>query len=362
MNNIQILQRYGAAIWLDFISRSLISSGELQRYLDLGVTGVTSNPSIFQKSICESHDYDGLIQQAQKSQRPVAITALYEDIAVGDIQAAADALKPVFERSEGYDGFVSLEVSPDLAYQRDKTVEDASRLWRIVNRPNLMVKIPATLEGLPAIRKLTAEGINVNATLIFSPERYAAVAEAYIAGLEENREPHKVASVASFFVSRIDTAVDRLLEKKASPGALALRGKIAVACAKMAYKQLDELFFGDRFERQRKRGARLQRMVWGSTGTKNSAYSDVLYVDEIIGPDTTNTAPIATIKAFLDHGRPRLSVLEGLEEAADSIAALKKYGIDLGKVLDQLEKEGVEAFRLAFSQLLDSLKGRCSAN
>jgi transaldolase len=359
MNNIQALQQYGAAIWLDFISRSLLSSGELKRYLEMGVTGVTSNPSIFQKSICETQDYDDLVIQAQKAQKEVDIYALYEKMAIGDIQAAADILRPIYDSAKGQDGFVSFEVSPDLAYQTEKTINEAKRLWKSVNRPNLMIKVPATREGLPAIENLIGQGINVNATLIFSVERYQAVAEAYIRGLEKNPKPEGVASVASYFISRIDSAVDKLLEKNGSSGAKSLQGKIAVDCAKLAYQKLDEIFFGEKFEAQRKRGARVQRMVWGSTGTKNPKYSDVLYVDEIIGADTTNTAPVNTLKAFLDHGHPRLSILEKVDEAKKDIASLKNYGVDLGAVLEQLEKEGVQAFMQAFEQLLESLKGRC---
>lgn len=360
MNNIQALHRYGAAIWLDFISRSLVASGELKRYVDMGVTGVTSNPSIFQKSICETQDYDDLVRQVQESREKADIKTIYERFAVADIRAAADVLKPVYLSTDGVDGFVSFEVSPDLAHETDKTIAEAQRLWKMVDRPNLMIKVPATLQGLPAIQNLIARGINVNATLIFSVRRFEEVALAYINGLEENREPGKVASVASFFVSRIDTAVDKLLEKKGSPAALALRGKIAVDCAKLAYQKLNDVFFGDRFEAQRKRGARVQRMVWGSTGTKNPTYSDLLYVDPIIGPDTTNTAPMATLKAFLDHGHPLISIEDGMPEVAERIASLKKLGVDLAAVTDQLEKEGVQSFIQAFVQLLDSLKGRCA--
>ncbi len=360
MNNIQALHKYGAAIWLDFISRGLISSGDLKRQVDMGITGVTSNPSIFQKSICETQDYDDLVRQIQASPEKADIKTVYEKFAIADIQAAADVLKPVYLSTDGADGFVSFEVSPDLAYETSKTILEAQRLWKLVDRPNLMIKVPATQQGLPAIQALTAQGININATLIFSVRRYEEVALAYIGGLEDNATPQKVASVASFFVSRIDTAVDKLLEKKGSAAALALRGKIAVACARLAYQKLNEIFFGERFEIQRKRGARVQRMVWGSTGTKNPAYSDLLYVDPLVGPDTTNTAPLATLKAFLDHGHPALSVEEGREEAAQQVASLKKLGIDLASVTDQLEKEGVQAFSQAFAQLLDSLKGRCS--
>lgn len=359
MNKIKVLREYGQSIWLDFISRSLLTSGELKRLIDEGVAGMTSNPSIFQKSICETGDYDEIIQNISFAKPGISIPELYEKIAVEDIRMAADILLPVYNATGGQDGFVSFEVSPDLAYQTDSTISEARRLWKLIDRPNLMIKVPATREGIPAIEELTAQGLNINATLIFSVQQYEAVAYAYIHGLERNANPAGVASVASFFVSRIDTAVDSLLEQSGDSEALESRGKTAVAYAKMAYRRLNEIFHGSPFAAQNERGARVQRMVWGSTGTKNPHYSDVLYVDEIIGPDTVNTLPMHTLKAFLDHGKPRLSLNENIKEAEDIINKLREFNINLPEVTKKLEKDGVQSFAHSYSQLLDSLKGRC---
>jgi transaldolase len=358
MNQIQALHKYGQSIWLDFISRSLLTGGGLKQLVEEGVTGVTSNPSIFQKSICETEDYSKVIQATLKSQPGIKTSALYEKIAVEDIQMAADILRPVYETSGGTDGFVSFEVSPNLAYATSDTVSEAQRLWHLVNRPNLMIKVPATGEGIPAIESLIAQGININATLIFSLSQYEAVAYAYIQGLGKNPDPQKVASVASFFVSRIDTTVDKSLEKTGIQSALELQGKIAVSYTKMIYKKFKEIFYGTSFDQQRQRGARVQRMVWGSTGTKNPKYSDILYVNEIIGPDTINTLPMPTLKAFLDHGQPGYSLQEEVEAAKNNIAGLKKYNIDINSVTDQLQKDGVQAFIQAYNQMLDSLSKR----
>ncbi len=361
MDRVKELQQYGQSIWLDFISRGLLAKGELKTLIDQGVTGVTSNPSIFQKSICETDEYTDVIISTVRSQSGISIQEIYEKIVIEDIRNAADVLRPVYDSTSGIDGFVSLEVSPHLAYKTPETVNEAQRLWKLVKRPNLMIKVPATREGLPAIEALISQGINVNATLIFSQPQYEAVAHAYIKGLEKNSHPREVASVASFFVSRIDTAVDKLLEKNGNPEALALRGKVAVAYAQIAYQTLREIFYGPLFQPQRERGARVQRMVWGSTGTKNPQYSDVLYVDEIIGPDTTNTVPMSTLKAFMDHGQPRNSLLEGVEEAHKVIEELSKFNIDLIGVTEQLQKDGVQSFIQSFDQLMNSLQGTCDA-
>jgi transaldolase len=362
MNSIEALHSYGQSIWLDLISRGLLTSGELQRFLDKGVTGVTSNPSIFQKSICESADYDRPIQDILKAQPRIDVLSLYEKLVVEDIQGAADVLRPIYDATKGTDGFVSLEVAPNLAALTEKTISEAQRLWKLVGRPNLMIKVPATPEGIPAIEALIAGGINVNATLIFSLQQYDDVARAYIRGLEKNPEPVKVASVASFFVSRIDTTIDKALEKNGTPEALALRGKAAVACAKMVYRRCKEIFYGASFKAQTSRGAKVQKLVWGSTGTKNPKYSDVIYVEEIIGPDTINTIPMGTLNAFLEHGKPRLSLTEDVEGAENALAALKKVKVDLDAVTDQLLREGVTAFVQAYDQLIDSLRGRCVVN
>jgi transaldolase len=358
MNSIQALQMNGQSTWLDFISRSLLTGGELNRLMDLGVTGVTSNPSIFQKAIGETDDYNEAISAILKSQPEISVTELYEKIAIPDIQMAADALRPVFDATGGTDGFVSLEVSPRLASLTANTISEARRLWKSVGRPNLLIKVPATPEGLPAIEALIAQGINVNATLIFSLAQYSDVAQAYIRGLEKNPQPSNVASVASFFVSRIDTAVDKALEKAGTPPGLNLRGKAAVASARMAYRRFTEIFYGQPFEKAKSRGSRVQKLVWGSTGTKNSKYSDVLYVEEIIGPGTINTLPLSTLNAFLDHGRVRQSLTENIADAQNTLSSLKQFNIDLSAVTDQLLKDGVLAFAQAYDQMLDSLKGR----
>jgi len=358
MNTIEALHTLGQSIWLDLISRSLLTSGALKSLIEAGVTGVTSNPSIFQKSIGETRDYDAAINAAIRDNPHIDIMSLYEKLAVEDIQMAADELRPVYDSSEGTDGFVSLEVSPHLSAQTENTIKEAQRLWKLVNRPNLMIKVPATPEGIPAVEALIAQGINVNATLIFSVKQYQSVATAYIRGLEKNNNPRKAASVASFFVSRIDTAVDKALEKTGKPAALELRGKTAIACAKMIYKAFNEIFYGTPFEKQRSRGSRVQKIVWGSTGTKNPNYSDVLYVEEIIGQDTINTIPMATLKAFLDHGKVRNSIIENVQAAEQSLEYLKTYGIDLNAITDQLMRDGVQAFVQAYDQMLESLKGR----
>jgi transaldolase len=360
MNSIQALNTLGQSVWLDFISRSLLTSGELKHLIDQGVTGVTSNPSIFHKSICETPDYEKAIESISRSQPDIDIAALYEKLAVEDIQKAADILRPVYDSSNGTDGFVSLEVSPHLSNMTESTIAEAERLWETVRRPNLMIKVPATPECIPSIETLITRGINVNATLIFSLSQYESVAYAYIRGLGGNANPQNVASVASFFVSRIDTVIDKALDKAASPEALDLRGKAAVAYAKMIYQRFNEIFYDFPFEKQRDRGARVQKIVWGSTGTKNPGYSDVLYVDEIIGTDTINTIPMATLNAFLDHGQVQPSLMSDVEEAKENLASLKKFNINLSAVTDQLLKDGVQAFVQAYDQMLASLKGRCS--
>lgn len=360
MSSIQALQKFGQSIWLDFISRSLLASGDLKRLLDKGVTGVTSNPSIFKKSICEITDYNNAIKAFTKAQPNIDVSELYEKLAIEDICLAADVLRPVYDSTNNADGYVSLEVSPFLSAQTEKTVSEAKRLWKLVDRPNLMIKVPATPEGMPAIEALIAQGINVNATLIFSLTQYESVAHAYIRGLESNPKPHQVASVASFFVSRIDTVVDKALEKAGTPEALELCGKAAIASAKIVYHLFNEIFQGKTFEKQKSRGAKVQKLVWGSTGTKNPKYSDVIYVEEIIGPDTINTIPMPTLNAFLDHGRPRLSLTEDIDNARSLLANLQKFNIDLTAINEQLLRDGVQAFAKDYEGMLDSLRARCS--
>jgi transaldolase len=358
MNNIHALHILGQSVWLDLISRGLLSGGELKTLIDQGVTGVTSNPSIFQKAIGETEDYAAAIASILKTQPQIDIHALYEKLAIEDIQAAADLLRPVYDSHPGADGFVSLEVSPHLSSQTTSTVSEARRLWQAVNRPNLLIKVPATPAGIPAIEELTAAGINVNATLIFSLSQYTEVAHAYLRGLNALPQVGRVASVASFFVSRIDTAVDNLLDKTGSPAAAGLKGRTAIACAKLVYQRFNRIFYAAPFEPLKKRGARVQKIVWGSTGTKNPLYSDVLYMNEIIGPDTINTVPMATLKAFLDHGQARPSLLEDVSASERVLAALPQFGIDLDKVTDQLLQEGVQNFVQAYDRMLDSLQGR----
>ncbi len=361
-NPLLELHAHGQSIWLDYIRRNLITSGELKRLMkEDGLSGLTSNPTIFDKAIAGSSDYDEQLRQLLAGDPNLAPAALFDAIEIADIQAAADVLRPVYDRTEGADGFVSIEVAPSLARDTTGSIAEARRLWNAVNRPNLLVKIPATAEGIPAILTLIAEGINVNITLMFSLAHYEAVANAYISGLERNFQPQRVASVASFFVSRVDTAVDKALEKIGAAEALALRGAIAIANSKLVYQRFREIFSSERWKNLAKRGARVQRVLWASTGTKNPAYSDVLYVDSLIGPDTVNTVPPATLNAFRDHGKVRETVTEGVDQARAAIAQLGKLGIDLNAITEKLQEEGVKAFSESMDKLLESLEEkRCS--
>ena len=356
MNLVKELENHGQSVWLDFLARGFVVKGELKKLIDIdGVKGVTSNPSIFEKAIGSSDEYDGSIDSAlKKGDRPVA--DLFEHLAVEDIQHAADVLRPVYDRLNGHDGFVSLEVSPYLAMDTRGTIAEARRLWKDVHRRNLMVKVPATAEGLPAIEQLTGEGLSINITLLFSQKVYIEVAQAYLAGLEkyvaDGGDPSHVASVASFFVSRIDTAVDKQLDEKIARAndpnekerLAALKGKVAIANAKLAYQEYKRLFSGARWEKLEAKGARPQRLLWASTGTKNKDYSDVLYVDELIGPNTINTMPPATLEAFRDHGKLRDSLEEDIEEAQHVLAELERSGISLDSVTAELIKDGVRLF------------------
>ncbi len=353
---IQEVKRLGQSIWLDYIRRNLITSGELQKLVQAGISGLTSNPTIFQKAIAQSNDYDEALQAFLKANPATDAKAIYEHLTIEDIRMATDILRPVYEASGGIDGFVSLEVSPHLAYDTEATIADARRLWRLVARPNLMIKVPATLQGRPAIETLAAEGINVNATLMFSRKHYEAVSQAYIKGAARNLNPQRVASVASFFVSRVDTYVDRELERIGTKEALSLRGRAAIANSKLVYRRFHEVFSGEEFAGERKRGAHVQRVLWGSTSTKNPDYSDVIYVEGLIGPDTVNTLPLETINAFQDHGRVRHTLVEGLEEAEQTLVDLKKTGVDLESITEQLQRDGVKAFADSFDQLLGALE------
>ncbi len=360
MTKLHDLAILGQSIWLDFIRRSFIDSGELNALVDMGLRGVTSNPAIFHKAITGGTDYDAAIERLVAE--GMAVLDIYETLAVQDIRRAADVLLPVYEKTAGLDGYVSLEVNPHLAHDTEGTVMEARRLFSLVDRPNVMIKVPATPAGIPAIETLIGEGINVNVTLIFSMEHYEQAARAYIAGLERlaatNVDPSRVASVASVFVSRVDTAVDRLLDEM---GHAELQGKIAIANAKTIYARFRELFRGPRWERLAAQGARLQRVLWGSTSTKNPNYPDTLYVDHLIGPDTVNTLPLDTLRAFLDHGRVARTVDVGLEEARAQLVELRRLGIDLDAITEQLQEEGVKAFADAFDALLQSLARRVQA-
>ena len=355
------LKAHGQSVWLDYIRRNLITSGELKRLVEEGLGGLTSNPTIFDKAIAGSSDYDEQLQQLLAADPNMPSLALFDAIEIADIQAAADVLRPVYDKTGGADGFVSIEVSPALAKDTAGSIAEARRLWNAVKRPNLMVKIPGTPEGIPAILTLIAESINVNITLMFSMAHYEAVANAYISGLERNFQPQRVASVASFFVSRVDTAVDKELEKIGTPEALALRGTIAVANSKLVYQRFREIFSSERWKTLAKRGARVQRVLWASTGTKNPAYSDVLYVDSLIGPDTVNTLPPETLHAFRDHGKVHETVTEGVDEARAAVERLGKLGIDLNAITEKLQVDGVRSFAESMDQLLESIEKKRSS-
>ena len=359
MEKLKEVQKVGQSIWLDFIQRGLITSGRLKQLVDSGVSGLTSNPTIFHKAITQGQDYDEAIKSILKSNPDAGIMDIYDRLTVEDIQMAADVFRPVYNASDGMDGLVSLEPAPALAYNTEATIAEVRRLWQLVDRPNLMIKVPATPPGIPAIEQLFAEGININITLMFSMAHYEAVSQAYLQGLARCPNPQPITSVASFFVSRVDTYVDRELEKIGTGEALALRGKAAVANSKLVYRRFKEVFSGQEFARQRERGARIQRVLWGSTSTKNPDYSDVKYVDELMGPDTVNTLPKETIDLFLDHGKVRDTLNKGVAEAKQALNDLKKVGIDLDAITEQLQVDGVKAFRDSFDQLLGALEEKC---
>jgi transaldolase/glucose-6-phosphate isomerase len=374
MNPLQALHAHGQSVWLDYIRRSLLTSGELGRLIkEDGLRGVTSNPAIFEKAITGSTDYMEILR-ALAPQYQDAKT-LYEQVAIRDIQDATDVLKPVYEQTQRRDGYVSLEVSPHLAHDTQGTLEEARRLWQAVGRDNLMIKVPATPEGIPAFEQLISEGINVNVTLLFAQETYEGVAKAYIAGLgkraAQGSDVRRVASVASFFISRIDTAMDAMLTAKlktavdASERALvrSLLGKVAIANAKLTYQRYQELFRGEEWEALAHKGAQTQRVLWASTSTKNPNYRDVVYIEELIGRDTVNTIPPATFDAFREHGRVRASLTECLEEAHDTMEALERVGISMTEVTDLLLKEGVRLFAEPFDKLLAAVdKTRQASN
>ena len=372
-NPLVELQQHGQSVWYDNISRGLIMSGEMRRLIaEDGVRGMTSNPAIFEKAIAGSADYSGALSQLAASGRtPLQI---YESIAIQDIQWAADVLLPVYEESDGRDGFISLEVSPHLANDTAASVEEALRLAGEVGRRNLMIKVPGTPAGLPAVEQLIGEGVNVNITLLFAQENYVAVAQAYTAGLEQlatrGGQLGDVASVASFFVSRIDAMVDGQIDALLDQGSgsasqrvalRALQGKVAIANAKLAYAYFKELCASDRWRQLAAQGARPQRLLWASTGTKNPTYRDVLYVEELIGPDTVNTMPQATLEGFRDHGLIRPSLEEDVDGARDVMNALEELGISIEEVTDQLQKDAVRLFVEPFEALLNTIATQCEA-
>lgn len=359
-NPLKQISDLGQSLWFDFIERNMILEGELARLMrEEYVVGVTSNPTIFQKAIAGSEAYDEQIAEIVAKNPTIPVKELYEALAIRDIQSAADVLQPIYERTNGKDGYVSLEVAPNLADDTEATISEAKRLYSEVGRPNLMIKIPATSAGLPAITEVIGSGINVNVTLMFSLQNYIDVANAYIAGLEKldaaGGDLSAVASVASFFVSRVDTLIDKLLAE-AGPAAKELQGKIAIANAKAAYREFKKIFGGERFQKLAARGARVQRPLWASTSTKNPAYRDVIYAEELIGPDTVDTAPPQTIEALKDHGQIRASLEEGLDEAAALIERLEQFNISYEDATRQLQEEGVSAFARSFTDLLKALE------
>lgn len=367
MNTTQQLHQLGQSVWYDNIQRSLLKNGDLARMISRGeIRGVTSNPSIFMNAITKTQDYDTSLLPLTDS--GMDSLGLFFRLAIEDIQAAADLFLPLYHETNGGDGYVSLEVSPYLAYDATATVAQAKDLWERVNRPNLMIKIPATYVGIPAIIHTIAAGINVNVTLIFSLERYAQVMDAFMQGLEQRLVQGlpitSIASVASFFVSRVDTNIDRQLETLIktkgtnADQAHALLGKAAIANARLAYADFRQVFSSERFLKLKAQGAQLQRPLWASTSTKNPKYRDVLYVEELIGPHTVNTIPPQTLTAFLEHGKVRLSIEEGLEQAHQVIADLSGLEIDMAQVTQQLEDEGVKAFSDAFDTLLCAIRER----
>lgn len=366
-NALGILQEHGQSPWIDNITRGMLTGGELQRLIDLGVVGLTSNPTIFQKAIGGSADYDQALADLVKQGKD--LDAVYEGLVLADIAEAARILRPVFDRTGGRDGFVSIEVSPELAYETKKTVDDASRFFSQLAKPNIMIKVPGTTEGVAAFRTITGLGINVNVTLLFSLESYRAVAEAYVDGLEALDRGGKpisgVSSVASFFVSRVDTAVDAILEQKAKDDAgqasryRSLMGKAAIANAKLAYTEIyKQVFSGARWEALAAKGARRQRALWASTSTKNPSYRDVIYVEELIGKDTVNTMPPATVHDFLDHGRVRDTLEEDLDGAWKVMQELSDAGVDIDQVTTKLQKDGVDSFAKSFRDLMGTIEAR----
>lgn len=356
-NPLQKIQDFGQSIWYDNISRNIINSGELRRMIiGDGVKGVTSNPTIFQNAISSGSEYDELIKELLAENKNLAVDDLYEKLIINDIKDGADILKSVYDETNGIDGYISVEVSPDLAYKTDESVAEAKKLWQLIDRPNLMIKVPATKEGVVAVRQLIGEGINVNVTLMFSMQHYLEVVEAYLSGLEDRLakggEIVHIASVASFFVSRVDTLTDNKLEEIENDS---LTGRIAVANSKIVYQKSLEIYSSERYKKLEAVGAKKQRLLWASTGTKNPLYSDVLYVEELLGKDTVNTIPPATLDAFRDHGIPEETLTKNIEQSQQYLDGLTNLGISLDEITQQLQTDGVNAFIKSFDSLKEIL-------
>jgi len=368
-NPLKKLEALGQSIWLDYIRRDLISSGDLRRLIEQdGLRGMTSNPSIFEKAIAESHIYEQVIHDMAIRKKDVK--AIYESLSQQDVQNAADEFRTVYDKTDGKDGYVSLEVNPHLAHDTKGTIEEARRLWAALNRPNVFIKVPATSDGLPAIQQLISEGINVNVTLLFGLPRYRQVAEAYIAGLEtrvvQGKPLKNITSVASFFLSRIDTLLDPLVKKFIEPGnketeiAKKVHGQLAISSAKAAYQIYKEIFGSTRFKKLADKGARVQRLLWASTSNKNPDYSDVKYIESIIGTDTVNTVPLETLNAYRDHGDPQSRLEQDVREANGILAQLSELGINIDKMTQQLEDEGVRKFNEPFDKLMEAITKQLS--
>jgi transaldolase len=371
-NPLLQLKTLGQSVWYDTVDREQLNNGLFKRLLDEdGIVGVTSNPTIFQKSISQGHAYDEQMEQLIKEGQ--STSKIYEALAIQDIRTVADMLLPLYERANRQDGFVSLEVSPDLAHDTEASLAEARRFWKMVDRPNLMIKIPATPEGLPAVRQALTEGMNVNITLIFSLDDYRKVADAYISALEdrnaEGKDISHIASVASFFVSRVDTLVDKLLEEKVKAASdstgqqklKSLEGKAAIANARLVYQEFKRIFSTPRFETLKHSGAHVQRPLWASTSTKNPAYRDVLYAEQLIGPDTVDTMPLETIENFRDHGRVSLTIENDIPQAKAELAALEEVGIHYDQVTQQLQDEGVQKFADSFHDLFKVIESKKQA-
>jgi len=354
-NKIKAIKDCGQSIWLDFFDREIMNSGRLKKMIEEdGISGVTSNPSIFQKAISSGSDYDEDIERLLQIKK--TYDGIFFNLAIRDIKRVANIFKNVFKQSNGEDGFASLEVSPHLAYNTNGTIKQAEQLWKAVGRKNVMIKIPATKEGLPAIRKCISEGININITLLFGLPRYEEVIDAYLSGLEDrvkaNKSIHQITSVASFFLSRIDVVVDPMLQQNDSNS----KGEVAIASAKKAYEIFKDVFSGERFKKLEAKGAKRQRLLWASTGTKDKTFSDVKYVEALIGPETINTIPVETLEAFRDHGQPQNRLENDTDKAIQILASLDEKGIDLDAITQKLENEGIEKFNKAYDEILETIK------